>query len=292
MLPLIVLAVAMEMMLRTIPNDYGYKNDYLTHYSASVEVLFLGSSHSYYDINPAYIHRPSFNASYISQSLDYDNELLKKHGDRIDSLKCIALSISYFTLFTKIENTSEAWRIKNYTIYCEMNKAKHWTDYTEMLSNKLSLNLKRLSSYYLDHKSNRTCTNLGWGTDYNSSIKNNLKESGNSAAERHTVLDTNCYRENVNILRSIITYAHKRNIKVLFYTLPAYKTYVNKLNQKQLDITIRTVEELEYQYKNVNYFNWIDTPSFQETDFFDADHLNEIGAEKLTKKIDSLINKM
>jgi hypothetical protein len=40
----------------------------------------------------------------------------------------------------------------------------------------------------------------------------------------------------------------------------------------------------------VKYLNLLTDKAFDEKDFYDADHLNEIGAKKFTLKIDSLIN--
>ncbi|MDB5272143.1 MAG: hypothetical protein JWO58_510 [Chitinophagaceae bacterium] len=291
-LPIIVLGVVLEVLLRNIPNDYTYKDHYLTRQAVGVEVLFLGSSHAYYGINPVYIQRPAFNASYISQSLNYDEAILKKYGSQLPSLKYIVVPISYFTLFTTIENNSESWRVKNYVMYCGMKTSRSWMDHSELFSNTLKVNIQRIQSYYIQHKENRSCSDLGWGMDYNSSIKNNLEESGTFAAERHTVMDTACYRQNRNSLHSILTYAEQRNIKVILYTLPAYRSYVEKLNKEQLATTIETAKQFAHDYKNVEYVNFMNNPSFQQRDFFDADHLNEIGAEKLTRKIDSLINKM
>ena len=40
---------------------------------------------------------------------------------------------------------------------------------------------------------------------------------------------------------------------------------------------------------NTFYYNLLTDASFNEIDFYDADHLNKIGAKKLTQKIDSLL---
>ena len=69
--------ISFELLLRNIPNDYSFKKNYLNTKSNSIEVLFLGSSHIYYGINPEYISRNSFNGSHISQSLNFDLEILE-----------------------------------------------------------------------------------------------------------------------------------------------------------------------------------------------------------------------
>jgi len=77
-LPVLALFIVMEILLRQIPNDYLLKKKYLDNHSKEIETLILGSSHSFYGINPLYFSNNTFNASHISQSLDYDFAILKK----------------------------------------------------------------------------------------------------------------------------------------------------------------------------------------------------------------------
>ena len=85
-LPLIIIVLSFEILLDKIPNDYRYKKEYLDQNSDRIKVLFLGSSHVYFGINPTYISLNSFNASYYSQSLDYDFEILKKYSNNWSQL--------------------------------------------------------------------------------------------------------------------------------------------------------------------------------------------------------------
>ncbi|HRB69044.1 MAG TPA: hypothetical protein PLC92_02955, partial [Chitinophagales bacterium] len=79
--------ISLELLLRDIPNDYSFKKNYLNTNSNNIEVLFLGSSHIYYGINPEYISQKSFNAAHISQSLNFDLAILEKYKDRWTNLK-------------------------------------------------------------------------------------------------------------------------------------------------------------------------------------------------------------
>ena len=45
-IPIIALAIGLEISLRNIPNSYSYKKEYLDKHSEELEILFLGSSHS------------------------------------------------------------------------------------------------------------------------------------------------------------------------------------------------------------------------------------------------------
>ena len=53
-LPIVVIAILIEILLRNVPNDYQEKKEYLDKHASEVETLILGSSHSFYGINPSY----------------------------------------------------------------------------------------------------------------------------------------------------------------------------------------------------------------------------------------------
>jgi len=295
-LPIFVVAILMEILLRSTPNDYLFKKQYLDKNSSRIETLILGSSHSFYGLNPEYFSSNTFNASHISQSLNYDFEILKKYKDKFKNLKTIILPISYFTLFGKLEAGSESWRVKNYIIYYELNSSKSLVDYSEVLSNRINVNIKRIISYYVFGESTISCTDLGWVTICNSKNARDLAESGKTASKRHTV-DINSdkyqqiFQENIFILESIIQWSNKNNIKIMLFTPPAFETYRQNLNQEQLKITINTTSDICSKYDNCIYDNLLSDTNFVATDFFDADHLSDIGAKKLSILINNRINK-
>jgi hypothetical protein len=292
-LPIFILGTSLEFLLRKIPNDYVVKKEFLDKNSDKIKVLFLGSSHAFYGINPADFSSNSFNASYISQSLDYDFEILKKYKNHWDKLECIALPVSYFTLFSKLETGKESWRVKNYLIYYGMNTSYKFIDHSEVFSNNINVNARRIDSYYIKGNSNISCSNLGYGLSYNSKNKRDLIETGKVAAKRHSsMIDEKYFTENVNVLKSIIEFAKTKGVKVFLYTPPAYRTYTENLDSTQLNQTINTLINIAGKYDNVAYKNFLLDPSFSAIDFFDADHLDEIGAKKFTCKIDTLINRI
>lgn len=287
-LPLLLIGGGIEILLRSIPNDYSYKKNYLDRNSSKIEVLFLGSSHAYRGINPEFIDFKSFNAAYVSQQVQYDHEIIKKYDGHWDNLKYIVMSISYFSLFSNMEESGESWRIKNYLIYYKMNTSRDAADYFELTSNDFGINAERIESYYRYGKSDVSTSNLGWGR-FKANQK--FKDDGKIAAKRHTkdIKDNLVFEENLDTLNAIIDYAKQRNIIILFYTPPAFHTYVDNLNQKQLNKMIETMQLIDNQHDNVMYLNLLTDNSFTESDFFNSDHLNETGAKKLTKKINQIL---
>jgi len=295
LLPILLLAFAMEIYLRQIPNNYSYKRNYLDNNSKNIEVLFLGSSHAYYGINPLYVKYNSFNAAMISQSLDYDLKILEKYNGKWDNLKFIVLPVDYLSLFSRVESGIESWRIKNYNIYFEMRSSSSSSssskiiDNTEVFSNRLNENYTRIYNYHFNRNTDLSCTKLGFGTEYNSSKNKDLIETGKLAALRHKAKNDLYFSPNTEMLKSIIEFAKKNHIKVIIYTSPAYPTYLQNLDKEQLNRTIAVIIKSVSTYPNIKYYNMIDDKSFDKIDFYDADHLNEIGAKKLTLKMDSLI---
>ena len=289
--PIILMAISMEFLLRNIPNDYLYKSEYLNRNSNKVEMLFLGSSHIYYGINPNYINEKSFNASYVSQSLDYDLAILKKYEKKWDNLQCIIVPVDYFSLYSTLEVGVEKWRLKNYKLYYDINQNHDFYNNFEILNGKFKENLFRIVSYYIKGKNPMTTNKLGWGTIYNSKQNQDLIKTGISAAKRHTITlkDNKYFKENITTLNSIIKFAETRKIKVIFITCPAYRSYVDNLNKDQINNTVNTMMHLSGKNKNIIYCNMLNNKSFTAKDFYDADHLNEIGAKKLTLIINDLI---
>ena len=287
--PIIIFIILMEVLLREIPNDYSYKKNYLDTHSSEIETLFLGSSHSLYAVNPEYLNSNSFNAAHVAQSLDYDVEILKKYANQMDKLKYIIVPIDYFSLYNRLETGVEYWRIKNYTIYYGFDKSSGFVENLELLNGKWSENSFRVYKYLWKKKSEISCNQRGWGTNYNSKNKQDLFVTAKAAAKRHAKKSISFFDENVKIVDEIISIAKSKNVKVIFYTCPAYKTYVSQLNQEQLQKTILTIKGIQNLNTNVFYYNFLNDAKFTAKDFYDADHLNEIGAEKFSKKMDSII---
>ena len=289
--PILLFGLISELLIRRIPNDYEYKKQYLDQHAKEVSVLFLGSSHVYYGIDPKYI-KSSFNASYISQSFDYDLEILKKYDNQWANLKYIVVPIDYFSFYGRLENSPEAWRAKNYRIYYDINNDHKIFNSTEMLSNKLDINLHRIYNYYLKGESDISCTRLGWGTSYEAIKHKNLIKSGETAATRHTAKNNLQYATNMRLLDEIISFAERKHVKILLFTSPAYQSYVSHLNTNQLNGTFSAIKKLNTVHTSVKYYNLLQDSSFHAQDFYDGDHLNEFGAKKLSLKMSLLLGKI
>ncbi|WP_224997300.1 hypothetical protein [Cesiribacter sp. SM1] len=290
LLPIIVLGIGLEIGLRNIPNDYVYKREYLKNNADSIEVLFLGSSHAYFGINPQFINKKSFNAGQVAQSIGYDYKILERYFSNSKKLEAIVVPVSYFSFHYKIETGTESWRVKNYSIYHDLYTTNRLNDYSEILSNSVKSGMLRVYNYYLKDKAEIACSKLGYGLNNTYAKRRDLAETGAHTAKMHTYPDLADFEENYQAMLSIIKFAEQRNIKVLLYTPPAFETYVKNLYPVQLNKAITTAQALDKAFENTYYINLLQDRAFVERDFYDADHMNEFGAEKLTKKIDSVLS--
>lgn len=288
--PVLVLALGAEIFLRLMPNDYRNKRLYLEANSSKIKALFLGNSHALYGINPAYISMNSFNAAHVSQSLDLDLEILKKYEAHWDSLKYIVLPADYFTYYTRLTHGEEAYRIKNYKLYHQLSVGDNITDNFELLSTPFKLNANRLFNYCFTKNKPVTCTKLGWATDYEARYSQNLQATGLYAAGKHYMKDKSLYEGIVETERQLLDFAKRRNIQVLLITYPTSKAYWQNLDSVQLNQSINTAKELANQYSNVSYLNMLTDTAFTDADFYDGDHMNDVGAKKFSLKLNEIIN--
>lgn len=279
-LPILLFFLVLEVAIRKIPNDYQLKKDYLNENAAEINTLILGSSHTFYGLNPEYFSQKTFNAAYVSQSLDLDYEILRKYDLKLKNLKTVIIPISYFSLFETLETDVEKWRIKNYVIYYDLENTYHLLDHFESLDNHIALNVKKIIKYYVLNKSYITSSYLGWGTNFNSKNKKTL--NGAFTAKKHTAKNFNLYDENIKSLQKIVTLCRKNKVKVIFITTPTHASYYHNLNKNQLEKTTKTISKFVKNNSNCEYINMLTSDKFTNEDFYDADHLNEIGAKKLS----------
>lgn len=283
--PIIALFVLSEYILRTIPNDYKYKSQWLEKNASSVECLVLGSSHTFFGIQPACFACNTFNAAHVSQSIKFDSYIFRKYIDQMDSLRYVVQPISYGTLLSSLEKGIEAWRIKYYTIYYNYPSYMLWDNFELFPMNKSTW--KRMGRYMLMSTDLLTVDSLGWSGTYFSENKSlDWKNTGRVAAERHTkTYDANQLEINLSYLEDMIQICYEKGVLLFLLNTPTYITYRENLNAQQLFLMDSVCSYLANKHEHVYRLDYFADIAFVDEDFYDADHLCEIGAKKLSEKI-------
>ncbi|HEX2618394.1 MAG TPA: hypothetical protein VHL57_12680 [Flavobacteriales bacterium] len=288
MLPVLLLLAAMERGLRRIPNDYSYKRTFWEQRPNDIHVLVLGSSHSFHDVDPSVFHDKGFNASHPSQSIDLDDLLFRTYAEGLDSLSFVIVPMAYNTLAVQLHTGIEAWRLKNYAIYYELPVSWWPGDHVELVQGTFKTQAKRLWDHWRWGANERTCTELGFCARDGAAAQLDLEQSGPEAAKRHTRPDRALFATNLGHVQDIIALAKQHRARVLLYTPPAYRTYREHLDPEQWRATQAAAQQL-VEPGVVSYHDLLASAAFDSTDFHDADHLNTIGAHKLSAMLDSLM---
>lgn len=293
-IPILFLLIILELGLRMIPSDYKLQKKYLDAHSNEIETLILGSSQTFCGIDPKYFASKTYNAGYLVQTLDLDFLIINKYKDNFKSLKTIVLPISYFSLFSNLSFTHESWRIKKYVIYSDLGMCEKLFKNFELSNQNIKVSILRLNDYYIKKNDPLYSDSLGWATTFKSEYAKDLIETGKTTALLHRFdLDIEdvqiATKENEVLLKQFMEWSENKNIKIILLTPPAFVTYRNNLNAEQLNLTIETANNIASKYNNCKYYNLIDDSNFTAVDFYDANHLSEIGAEKLSNIISSII---
>ena len=289
--PILIVLILLEITTRAIPNTYSYKKKYLDKNSSKIKVLFLGNSHAYYGVNPKLIKTSSFNAAYVSQSLNYDYKILYKYKDCWDSLQYVFIPIDYFALYNRLEYGSESYRTKNYVNYFQFPTNDLFINNLELLNGSVSQKFSRFFRVFSKRKKSGfndiSCNELGWGGWTKTNV--DLNVSGKLAALRQKLNSNGFININTQELKNIILFLKEREIKLVLYTLPACKGYIESFDSNQFEIIRNIGLNLTKKNSNVKYFDFLSDPSFSEIDFHDGDHLSIEGARKFSLKIDSVL---
>ena len=289
----------LEIGLRKIPNEYNNKKNYILNYGKLVEVLILGSSHTFYGINPIEInHFKAFNFAFPSQTIFLDKELLKKYSEHLKNLKVIIIPISYFSLFSSMDKGKENWRLKNYNLYLDIQTTKKIEYNLEIFNGKLKENIIKFGLYYGRNYSQPIYINsLGFGyRTVDEIVKNNFIISANESIKRHSFNLTsedikNDINLNIESLDYIESFAKNNNIKLIYISTPVNKSYYKLINKNQFNYMLNFINKRK-DNKKIFYFDFTNNHNFKDIDFWDADHLNRRGAKKLSNTLDSLLLKI
>lgn len=286
---LFVLPIAMfmggaEYMVRQIPNEYKYKNDWMDQHAKEVETLILGNSHTQTGINPDLLDGNAFNLSISGQDYIYSSFLFFKWADRLKKLKTLIMPVSYFS-FYKTPHGDDSVLLEELYYHLYM---KHPFFRYNIAYNIEALYYKPFVSKVGDFMCNKAVKwkSNGWyPLDYSNKTDVWNADRVNKPLAKKYLADSLKYgniNRNYGYVAEIARFCKKRGIRLVLVSTPQTKEYNNCLNHQQIMRTNGLVERLKREY-GIEYYDYREDYSFGEVDFFDQSHLSEFGADKLTK---------
>ena len=297
--PIILFFSIGEYLVRQVPNPYKYKEYWMEKHQKEVETLIMGGSQTFYGVKPNLLEGKAFNLANTSQGLEYDYFILNRFS--CPYLKTIIIPISYLTMFQgPLEEGIEWYRAIFYKIYMDYPEHSSFSRYNFEFTNQ-KIFLGKLEKYYKGLAGltyNKGYDEWGWGNEYLLSKKKyNIWNDGTeaeTAVKRHTPKDWNraLKRAEINTkrLRDIANTCKEKQITLILITTPCWHSYVELLDKRQLNKTYELIKQIQKDY-DVVYFDYLKDKRFEANDFFDSNHLSEIGAEKFTIILNNDINK-
>jgi hypothetical protein len=149
-------------------------------------------------------------------------------------------------------------------------------------------------SYYMLKKWFQTGTfadsdNRGWGTNFKKKDRTqpDLIAKQRAQSQEDGLTD---FTLNSNRINDIIKKCKEKNIKVVVVSMPKTHLYSSYLNQNKLQAIFKTCQSFQDHNANaVFYLNLFNDKRFIDEDFYDSDHLNEVGAEKCSEIVNQFI---
>lgn len=286
--PAVITLVAAEVLVRSHPNSYQFKAQWMNTHAPQVKTLILGGSHNYYAIDPREVGDSVFNLANVSQLPEYDYLLLSHYISNCVNLKTVVVAIDYTNVFDPMFHDGVEWyRNIYYNIYMDCGIERWNPRYNLELANG-SVFVHKFRSVVCSVLGYKTleldCDSMGFGCNYKTSKlfdPQYLTRTAIRAVNMHRCTDWTVVEKHTQYLLDIIELCNKRGIKVLAVTTPCWSGYWSRLDDKQLNTMYSVVRKCE-KCEGFEYLDFMRDERFQGLDFYDADHLSQQGAVKFS----------
>lgn len=296
MLPVLTLLLVMELYIRSLPNEYTAKKEYMDVHAPQVETLILGNSHALNGINPAYMDGHAYNLAFAGQTLKYDWELLQYYGDRLVHLRNIIIPISYFSLYNNLEsNSTNKFRLKYYKINFGILREENILYNLEMVSVKFPKNISTIQQHLWGISPDKDSSGkreayMGWSTR-NYTVDDIEKEGKEKVAKHERYIRPGELASNIQYLSNIISFAEQHQCNLYFITTPHYASYYRNIGTGYFTGArhiMDSITSLPYSIP-VRYIDLMEDSRFTKSDFVNSDHLSVSGAARLSSILNGLL---
>lgn len=282
-LPIVLVAIALEIVAEAIPNSYTYKRAYMEQLGKQICTLILGSSNAYDGLNPSVLPH-AFNLANSSQTLEDDYWLLEQYIGSMDSLQTVIVGLSYSIW----ADASEVHRRTYYTIYMDLYPRWPLNKYSFEVFN-LELLTKKIIKYAVSRDVTR-CDSLGQRVGHTAAAVKAKKEFWNkdvaalAANDRMDVRDESVesrVERNVEFLEAIIRLCEEHCVQAVIVTMPVMKEYKAVLPSEQVAFHDSIMRTLPPSAIYIDASDW-DIPS---DGWYNATHLTREASVDFTNQL-------
>ncbi|MDC8004532.1 hypothetical protein POV27_10775 [Aureisphaera galaxeae] len=295
-IPVIGIYCIAEYLTLNIPSSFTSNVAYMEAEEYTFENMVLGSSQMQQAVNPEWIQSSTLNMASGDQHHDTDFKLLKGMEDRLPHLKTIIFEVSY-SHFEIAHNSKDFWKNNFYLKYYGINNFErgiYFKDKLAYLSNPPFFS-KKIIEYYVDGEHKEVYNAQGFNTNsFHGQFQNLGHDEEKIAAMPRFKINTepnlDIFEVNTRLYFEMLDYLQEKGYNVVICKVPMYKTYHDRKHPGILHRRDSILNESLERYANVTLFDLEqDTLNFEVHDFWNQSHLNPNGAEKYSRRLDSLL---
>lgn len=282
-LPIFIFLWGAELYVRSLPNIYKYKNEWMEGHAEEVETLILGNSFALGGIIPDSIGKNTFNLAFAGEPLVYDHFLFFKWTNRYKNLKTVIHSISYFTFYEgSYRLVRDDVQETTYKLYMDCPYHSDFSSYS--LESRhfrvFSEKIKRHFSGSYDW----TQAYRGWqlSPDFSADKAPTFDRENKKYARLWTVPSYEQAEVNMELIAEEAAWCVKHGVRYILVSPPHWRTFNVLQSRRQIKKNLELISALQQRYP-ITYLNYCEDDRFVESDFGDRMHLTVSGAQKFTK---------
>jgi hypothetical protein len=305
LLPAIII-FSSDTFLRNQNSLYKEKYKGALKYKDSIEIIILGNSHANYGVDPNAFDLFAYNLANAAQSIYFDKRITLSLIPYLKKLKYVFISVDYHSLYF----SSQGSREDIWSYYGNGIKYKKANYLLANISPTLFGYTPRVSWSLFKKK---IVNNLKYGTDIidfdvengvnvkDSIVKGFISFEGNNGSAfiidkyKHKAYGFNELIEASNEkdevladLKDFLEILIENKITPILFTSPTYQEYNKYLDKSVINNNIKEIKNICEKY-NLAYLDFMNSNIFEKNDFYNADHLNKKGANKLAKILNNWV---
>ena len=260
--------------------------------------IVTGLSYGINAVEPKFFEGLTVNLSMHSQDLYYDYfHVVRAVMNGKNRIKNCILTLGYYSLFYDLSMSSSKWKCLK--TYGPLFGTGHHLEVDDTSNGKVLSEKAFKDFYYTFFEEEPTYYNSAMVREYTNpelflrgGWKNlsagEKKTEAIALCEKHNkhIFHKETFEENKMILEGLISLLVEKNIDVFIVILPFSKEYNTYINPEYKAILLDYLDKLPY---TINFLDFNEYDFLQDEDFLDSDHVNMIGAEKVSTLLSQFV---
>lgn len=293
LIPVIIGYAILENYTRNLPLSPKIKSEFYKKNQDNIETLILGASQNRDAINPEFLSQKALNLAFPDQDYYVSSKLLEHIGPTLPSLKTVIVPISYGH-FETAPNQKETWKNSIYRHYFGATISEEFTYFKDnLLYISFPTYYSSKISKHRNGKNNEDYNQYGYNRELSKSLFSMFKYDSLLIAKQAVhITPINPHPEflpeNVEKLEAIVAFCVKQNYQVILIETPTTTRFKQQRIPEVLHRKDSILALVTAKY-NVRYIHEDSNNEYSIKDHRDDNHLSTQGAEKFTKRLNTLI---